>query len=633
LRNLHDLTGTRFRSTDTKTMSKLEFAGPGLTIEQWEQISTLATSLKPGQALWLSGYFAGLNHSTQTGDVVRSSPVSDVATTTPAALPAATRTLTILYATETGNSAGLAKTLAEAAREKGLDPVVSDVATYKTRKLKDEQDVLLIASTHGEGDPPQSAKSFFEFLEGRKAPKLPNLRFAVLALGDSTYEQYCGAGKRLDQRFEELGAQRIEPRVDCDVDYEEVAPSWIAGIVKRLAPEPTLQPELAAATPAQVAATAAPVGITYDKKNPFTATVIDNIVLTGRGSTKETRHIELSLAESGLVYEPGDALGVVAQNDPAVVDGLLERLALPADAQVTVKQQTTGLREALTSAFEVTAATPRFIEHWADITGAKELQGLRGADQAEVRTAFLRNNHVLDIVSRFGAPGIDAQTFVAGLRPLQPRLYSIASSLAASPDEAHLTVSTVRYDLNGLPRMGVASGHLAQRAEPDATLPVYIQTNSHFRLPENDTPIIMIGAGTGVAPYRAFLQEREARGAQGRSWLVFGERNFRSDFLYQIEWQSYLKDGVLSRMDVAFSRDGAQKVYVQDRLREQGRDIYAWLEDGAHLYVCGDAAHLAPDVHAALTEIVERHGGLDREAAHEYLSGLQRDHRYQLDVY
>jgi len=630
LQSLCRLTAHGARGTDMKTMSKLEFAGPGLTIEQWEQISTLATSLKPGQALWLSGYFAGLNHSTQTsGDVVRSSPVSDLAT----AVPVAARTLTILYATETGNSAGLARTLAEAAREKGLDPVVSDVATYKTRKLKDEQDVLLIASTHGEGDPPQSAKSFFEFVEGRKAPKLPNLRFAVLALGDSTYEQYCGAGKRLDQRFEELGAQRIEARVDCDVDYEEIAPSWIAAIVNRLAPEPTLQPELAASTPAQVATPAAPAGTAYDKKNPFAATVIDNIVLTGRGSSKETRHIELSLAESGLLYEPGDALGIVAQNDPAVVDALLERLALPADAQVTVKQQTTGLREALTSAFEVTAATPRFIEHWADITGARELQGLRGTDQAEARTAFLRNNHVLDIVNQFAAPGIDAQTFVAGLRPLQPRLYSIASSLAASPEEAHLTVSTVRYDLNGLPRMGVASGHLAQRAEPDATLPVYIQTNSHFRLPEDDTPIIMIGAGTGVAPYRAFLQEREARGAQGRSWLVFGERNFRSDFLYQIEWQGYLKDGVLSRMDVAFSRDGAQKVYVQDRLREQGRDIYRWLEDGAHLYVCGDATHLAPDVHAALTEIVERHGGLDREAAHDYLGGLQRDHRYQLDVY
>lgn len=610
-------------------MSKLEFAGPGLTIEQWEQISTLATSLKPGQALWLSGYFAGLNHFAQTGDAVRPSPISDITT----AVPVAARTLTILYATETGNSAGLARTLAEASRAKGLDPAVSDVASYKTRKLKDEQDVLLIASTHGEGDPPQSAKSFFEFLEGRKAPKLPNLRFAVLALGDSTYEQYCGAGKRLDHRFEELGAQRIEPRVDCDVDYEEVATGWINAIVNKLAPEPTLQPELAAAAPAQVAAPPAPAVITYDKKNPFAATVIDNIVLTGRGSTKETRHIELSLAESGLVYEPGDALGVVARNDPAVVDALLERLGLPADAQVTVKQQTTGLREALTSVFEITAATPRFIEHWADLTGAKDLQGLRGADQAEARIAFLRNNHVLDIVGRFAAPGIDAQTFVAGLRPLQPRLYSIASSLAASPEEAHLTVSTVRYDLNGMPRMGVASGHLARRAEPDATLPVYIQTNSHFRLPEDDTPIIMIGAGTGVAPYRAFLQEREARGAQGRSWLVFGERNFRSDFLYQIEWQSYLKDGVLSRMDVAFSRDGAQKVYVQDRLREQGRDIYGWLEDGAHLYVCGDAAHLAPDVHAALTEIVERHGGLDRDAAHDYLGGLQRDHRYQLDVY
>jgi sulfite reductase (NADPH) flavoprotein alpha-component len=619
-------------------MTKLEFSGPGLSNEQWDRINGLAVSLKPGQALWLSGYFAGLDYNARalgglddlallTRESADASPVA----------AATTRTLTILYASETGNSKGLAKTLAEAAQQQGIASVVADVSDYKTRKLKEEQDLLVISSTHGEGDPPQSAVAFFEFLEGRKAPKLPDLRFAVLALGDSTYERYCEGGKRIDRRLEELGATRLEARVDCDVDYEDAAAAWIATVVAKLTPPKTAETtsvSRGSGAAAHRAATLAPVAQpTYDKQHPFAATIIENLVLTGRGSSKETRHIELSLEGSGLTYEPGDALGIVPRNDPALVDGLLEYLSLPADSTVTAKKQTLALGEALSSAFEITATTPRFIDHWAELSGASELQRLRGAEQAEARAAFMRSNHVIDIVRQFPVPGLDAETFVRGLRPLQPRLYSISSSLAAAPDEAHLTVSTVRYDLNGLPRAGVASGHLAARGEPDATLPVYIQSNAHFRLPHDDAPILMIGAGTGVAPYRAFLQEREARGAGGKSWLVFGERNFRSDFLYQVEWQSYLKEGVLSRMNVAFSRDRTPKTYVQDRLREHGRDVYAWLEDGAHIYVCGDAAHLAPDVHTALTEIVAEQGGLDSAAASDYLANLQRDHRYQRDVY
>jgi sulfite reductase (NADPH) flavoprotein alpha-component len=376
-----------------------------------------------------------------------------------------------------------------------------------------------------------------------------------------------------------------------------------------------------------------PAPAAFDKKHPFQAAVIDNIVLTGRGSTKETRHVELSLADSGLIYQPGDALGVVPRNDPALVDAVLEKLSLSADTPVTVKQGTTSLGEALSGTFEITAVTPRFLDHWAEITGAAELQALRAPDQKEARAAFQHSHHILDVVGRFPADGIDAAQFVAGLRPLQPRLYSIASSLAAAPDEAHLTVSTVRYTMHDVPRAGVASGYLAARTEADATIPVYIQSNDHFHLPDDDVPILMIGAGTGVAPYRAFMQEREARGASGRSWLFFGERNFRSDFLYQVEWQELVKNGVLSRLDLAFSRDAASKTYVQDRLRRQGRDVYAWLEDGAFLYVCGDSAHMAPDVHAALTDIVAEHGGLDRDEAGAYLSALQRDRRYRLDEY
>jgi sulfite reductase (NADPH) flavoprotein alpha-component len=612
-------------------MSKLEFPTSTLTTNQWEQIDRLATSLSHEQAIWISGYFAGLGHQVRTAavgveSVAELQPPFEVRSAAPLS-----RSLTILFGSETGNGKSLAKLLAEAAKARGIEARLSDMADYKTRGLKDEQDLLVITSTHGEGDPPQPAHGFFEFLESRKAPKLPQLRFAVLALGDSTYERYCEAGKRIDRRMAELGAERLADRVDCDVDYEEAAAAWIAAVVAKVAPIGQALPSVARSAVAARAGVSA--AATFDKRNPFNAPVIENIVLTGRGSTKETRHVELSLADSALTYKPGDALGIMPRNDPGLVSTLLERLELSPDAPVTVNKRTMSLGEAMSGSLEITAATPRFLNQWAEITGAEELQGLRGDDHGQARTAFLQSHHILDIVSRFPAPGIDAGRFAGGLRPLQPRLYSIASSPAAAPDEAHLTVTTVRYMMHGLPRTGVASGYLAASTEADATIPVYIQANDHFHLPDDDVPILMIGAGTGVAPYRAFMQEREARGAGGRSWLFFGERNFRSDFLYQVEWQSLLKTGVLSRLDVAFSRDAAPKTYVQDRLRQHGRDVYAWLEEGAWLYVCGDAASMAPDVDAALTDIVAEHGGLDRDGARAYLSELQRDRRYRIDVY
>ena len=599
-------------------MTAPELPGNPLTLEQWRQVEGLVRSLDPMQVRWLSGYFAGLDAG------LRQLPPQPASTAVPA------RALAILYGTETGNAADLARTLKAAAEEKGLACTLSDMADYKMRQLSQEQDLLIIVSTYGEGDPPQPATGFFEFVEGRKAPRLENARFAVLALGDSTYEYYCQAGKRLDQRFEELGAQRLASRVDCDVDYEEPAEAWIAAIVGQLASEAQAAPPVAAVPAAQAPVRRSPA---YDKRNPFPAPIIENIAIVGRGSSKETRHIEFSLAGSGLAYEPGDALGIAASNDPAVVAELLEALGLPAEAGFDLKGHVLSIGEALTHRFEITAATPRFLDYWAMLSEADTLRQLRQEDRAGERSVFLRTHHVIDIVRRFPVGQVMPQGFISALRPLQPRLYSLASSLAAMPEEAHLTVAPLRYELHGTRRDGVASGLLADRAGADTVLPVYIQGNPHFRLPADDTPIIMIGAGTGVAPYRAFLQEREAHGAGGRNWLFFGERNFRNDFLYQTEWQGWLKDGMLSRMDVAFSRDRSDKVYVQHRMKEQARDVFAWLEEGAHVYVCGDAANLAPDVHRTLIEIVAHEAHTGREAAEDYVRSLQADHRYQRDVY
>ncbi|MEM5386721.1 assimilatory sulfite reductase (NADPH) flavoprotein subunit [Paraburkholderia phymatum] len=614
-------------------MTVAEFRGPGLTDAQWEHIKALTHSLDSRQLTWVSGFLAGFENASAESQAAASqlpAAVGDTGGT-------AARRLTVLYGSETGNSAALARTLAERAAQRGLVVSLHDMASYKVRELKDEQDLLVVASTYGEGDPPQPAAGFFEFIEGRKAPKLSGLRFAVLALGDSTYERYCEAGKRIDRRFEELGAERLTPRVDCDVDYEQPAHAWIEEALAILEKSLSASGHVRSTAQRAPSPASSPQRAAIDRHSPFYARVIENIALTGRGSSKETRHIELSLEDSGLSFEPGDALGVVPTNDPSVVDAVLRALDLDGSQIVNVKGKDISLGDALGASFEVTALTPRFLEHWARLSGAHALERLTSDEHAGERAAYMRGHHIIDVMRQFPVSGIDAGHFLAALRPLQPRLYSIASSLAAAPDEVHLTVSALRYELHGERRAGVASGQLSDRVELDTELPVYVHRNSNFRLPDDDMPIIMIGAGTGVAPFRAFMQEREVRGANGRSWLFFGERNFRTDFLYQTEWQRLLKDKALTRMDVAFSRDGrangTAKVYVQHRMQAHARDVFAWLEEGAHLYVCGDASRLAPDVHHALLDIVGSEGGLDTECAQAYLQQLQRDGRYQRDVY
>lgn len=599
--------------------------------EQARALEVLLPSLTQEQSLWLSGFLAGLNR--QGIAVPAQGPV--------AGAPAACPKVTVLYATETGNAAGVAKQAAERFTAAGLEARAVNMAEYKTRDLKSETHVVMVAATHGEGDPPEAAAGFFEFLAGRKAPQLDGVKFAVLGLGDSSYVHFCEAAKALDRRFEELGAERLAERVDCDVDYEDAAEEWIAAIADKLAADAPAQAAAAAVSaPSGLAAfglaPAAPAmrKPVYTRKNPFEAEVLDSIRLNGRYSDKQTQHIELSLDGSGISFQPGDSLGVLASNDVALVDEIVETLGFAPDAPVKANGTDKPVAEALRDDLELTMLTPGFLTAYAEASGADELVELtREGNETELH-AFLKEHQVADVVARWPAPGLAPADFTAMLRKLQPRLYSIASSHTALPDEVHLTVGVTRRTPRGRARAGVASTFLADRRAPGDQIRIYVSENDNFRMPSDpDQPLIMIGPGTGVAPFRAFMQEREEMGARGKSWLFFGDRRFREDFLYQTEWQKWLKDGILTRMDVAFSRDQAEKVYVQDRLREKAADVYSWLQDGAAVYVCGDAESMAPAVHEALAGILQEQGGYSSEDAEAHLKQMQRERRYQRDVY
>ncbi|MFP4537156.1 MAG: assimilatory sulfite reductase (NADPH) flavoprotein subunit [Dichotomicrobium sp.] len=602
--------------------------------QQAQALDALLPTLTPEQTLWLSGFLAGLNRQ-NVAAVPAAGPVRDA--------PADGPKVTVLYATETGNAGGVAKQLVERLAGQGLDARAVNMADYKPRDLKSETHVVMVAATHGEGDPPEPAAGFFEFLAGRKAPKLDGVQFAVLSLGDSSYVHFCEAGKVLDRRFEELGAERITERVDCDVDYEDAAEEWIASLTDTLAADaPAQAAEAAVSAPSGLAAfgfgtpAAAPSAQkpAYTRKNPYEAEVLESIRLNGRYSDKETQHIELSLDGSGISFQPGDSLGVLASNDTALVDEIVEALGFAPDAPVKANGADKPVAEALRDDLELTMLTPGFLKAYAEASGSDQLAELVREGNEAALQAFLKEHQVADVVARWPARGLSPTDFTAMLRKLQPRLYSIASSRKALPDEVHLTVGVTRTTPSGRARAGVASTFLAERRVPGDAIRVYVSENESFRLPEDpDRPIIMVGPGTGVAPFRAFMQEREEMGANGKSWLFFGDRRFREDFLYQTDWQRWLKDGVLSRMDVAFSRDQSQKVYVQDRLRERAGEVYGWLQDGAAVYVCGDADGMAPAVHQTLAGILQQEGGYSAEDAEAHLKQMQRERRYQRDVY
>ncbi|WP_174509764.1 NADPH-dependent assimilatory sulfite reductase flavoprotein subunit [Klebsiella oxytoca] len=587
-----------------------------LNPEQMARLQAATTDFTPTQLAWVSGYFWGVLNQ-QSGAAV--------------AVPAQAAeapSITLISASQTGNARRVAEALRDDLQAVQLNVKLVNAGDYKFKQIASEKLLVIVTSTQGEGESPEEAVALHKFLFSKKAPALTGTAFAVFGLGDTSYEFFCQSGKDFDSRLAELGGERLLDRVDADVEYQPAAAEWrarVAEVLKARAP---------VAAPVQAVASGAVNDIhssPYTKEAPLTATLAVNQKITGRDSEKDVRHIEIDLADSGLRYQPGDALGVWYQNDPALVKELVELLWLKGDEPVTVDGKTLPLAEALEWHFELTVNTGNIVENYATLTRSESLLPLVG-DKAQLQH-YAATTPIVDMV-RFSPAQLDAEALIALLRPLTPRLYSIASSQAEVETEVHVTVGVVRFDIEGRTRAGGASSFLADRLEEDGEVRVFIEHNDNFRLPANpQTPVIMIGPGTGIAPFRAFMQQRAAEGADGKNWLFFGNPHFTEDFLYQVEWQSYVKEGVLSRIDLAWSRDQQQKVYVQDKLREQGAELWRWINDGAHIYVCGDANRMAKDVEQTLLEVIAEFGAMDAEAADEFLSELRVERRYQRDVY
>ncbi len=595
---------------------------PGLAAERLALLHRLTEGLPPADLYWISAWSAAL--AAQSTRVVLPSAA-------PAEAPnaATAERLTVLYGSQTGNSRRVAERLAERATAAGLNVRILRTGAYAVRELAQERHLVLVISSQGDGDPPDDALGFVEFLSGKRAPKLPQLKFAVLGLGDSSYPQFCAVSRRLDARFAELGAQRFAELGEADVDFEAPSASWSEGVLAK-AREALGAPAAANLRPVALHAVNS---AQHDRDNPFAAEVLENQRIVSRDSDREVRHLELSLQGSGLRYEPGDALGVWPRNPAVLVDEWLRELRLDGEQEVAHDGRRLPLRRWLSHERELTRLSRPLLAAHAAASGDKELARVLEPEQREALARLLDTHQPIDLLRRHPV-GWNAEQLVAALRPLTPRLYSIASSpKAVGEDEVHLTVGVVAYEAHGSAHLGAASAFLAAAGD-DERVPVFVEANERFRLPgDTARDIIMIGPGTGVAPFRAFVQERQAVGAAGRNWLFFGNRHFAQDFLYQTEWQQALKDGALHRLDLAFSRDTSSKVYVQDRIKAHGRELYAWLRDGAHLYVCGDATHMAKDVHEALVDTAVAHGGLSIEDARGWLGELLQEGRYARDVY
>ncbi|MCZ7863274.1 sulfite reductase subunit alpha [Agrobacterium salinitolerans] len=573
------------------------------------------------QRAWLSGFLAGLHSRAAIG----------METSVAAAAPNAEASmLNILFGTQTGNAEALAMDIAAAARAQGMQPVVTALDDVSMDGLGAMKRVIVVTSTYGEGEMPDNAQLFWEALTADSAPRLDGMNFAVLALGDTGYDGFCQAGKLIDTRFEQLGGKRMKTRIDCDIDFEDAAAAWIGETLPLAVAVDG--GNAASVTMPDVAEPPVRAKQGWSRKNPYSAEVSVNRRLSGTSSSKEIRHYEFDLGESGLDYEAGDALGVVPLNDPKLVGALLQHFEAAADSQIAGLDGPVG--DALLNRFEISTPSRELVAEIGKRAGHDELSHILANGDREQLAAFLWSKDILDLINLGEKPLFDVAEFVTFLKPLQHRAYSISSSPLVAKNSVHLTIASVRYRAEGRERGGVCSTYLADRVEAGQSAGIFVSPNKAFRVPQdNDAPVIMVGPGTGIAPFRAFLQERQARGARGKNWLFFGDQHRQSDFIYESELGDMSRDGVLTRLDLAFSRDQAEKIYVQTRMRQNGKALYQWLEEGAFFYVCGEATRMAKDVDDALRGIVSEEAGISAEAASEYVNRLKREKRYLRDVY
>lgn len=574
---------------------------------QLSRLQLAIEGLNNDQLAWASGYLAGLGALQPTTKAAANESAS----------------LTILYATQGGNARSVAESLAANIQAQGYAPRLVSSENYRPRDLLKEKVLIVVISTQGEGEPPETAYELFKYLRGKKTSPLPNLRYAIFALGDSSYEHYCQAGKELDHLLQARGAEPLAERIDADVDFQNQVPSWqeeILATVKKLQPS----------EPARIIPLQAAAPLRYDRNNPYQAELIERRRITTDDALSEVHHLALEIDPAVIRFQPGDAIGLFFCNDPDLVEEIVTRLGLSADAKVTLGKEQIPLSQALTQRLEITQLHPGVVKAWSKVAEDRRLKAI--SDEINALRKFVRDRQLIDLLTAFPAE-LDEQALVQLLNNQQSRLYSIASSQSAFEEEIHLTVAALSYQSHNRNHLGGASGYLSQRIAEGDKLAVYVVENPSFKLPEStDTPIIMVGAGTGIAPYRAFLQEREARNSQGQNWLVFGNRHFQRDFLYQTDWLNYRKAGLLDRISLAFSRDAEERSYVQARLYEERFELYRWLQEGAHLYVCG-GIEMEQGVYQSLLAIAQDQGGLNDESAVEYIESLRQQGRYQRDVY
>jgi sulfite reductase (NADPH) flavoprotein alpha-component len=585
-----------------------------LTSDQVQVLNGFLPSLQPDQLLWMEGFISGLRAG-------KANPVTT----------AKTAELTVLFGTESGNAESLADQTVKAAAKAGFKAKAVSMGDIKPAKLKGVKNLLIIVSTWGEGDPPENAIDFHKDFMSDQSLRLEGTRYSVLSLGDTSYEHFCKIGIDFDARLEALGAQRIFERKDCDVDFDEDYAIWQKSVLAAFSELTSVSTSSAAET---LLVTPAATTVSYSRKNPFPSNLETRVLLNGKGSSKETIHLEFDLEGSGLTYEAGDALAVIPANALDVVESILETTKLDGTSTVTLKEGDCTLHDALTHKLEITTITLPVLKRYNEFAQNADLDALIHPDNKPRFNDYINGRELIDILTDFPAKELTANGLAGALRKLPPRLYSIASSPKAHPGEVHLTVGVVRYHTNGRQRKGVCSSYLADRIQESETAKVFVSPNKHFKIPNDpDAPLIMVGPGTGIAPFRAFIEERQAIGAKGKNWLFFGDQHYLTDFLYQTEWQDYLSDGILTKLDVAFSRDQANKVYVQDRMRENAKELYNWLQEGATFCVCGEASRMAHDVDKALHDIVAQEGKISEDAATEYVKKLKADKRYLLDVY